>query len=481
MKYFQLIFKLLILLVTLCLSGLSVNAQLNTISPYSRFGIGELESQNSILGANISGTTATFSPFYSINHNNPASYSSLLYPVFQTGLGIKNFQLETTETKERNYLSKLNEISVGLPFNKGISVAFGLMPFSSVGYELSTRSNTLGEDTIASFLYSGDGGYTRGFLGVSYQKKYFKDHVVYNNTGIAVDTISHLNSSFSLGINGNLIFGSADYNRDVVYDDLFNSYHRLESTTVSVGDPSSTYGFLYKRNVKLNYESYKGAIKKVADWNLTLGGSYTPENTLSTTSTRFIQSAQYSSTANDLIPIDTIFYSGDIDGEIVLPAKLALGASLSIQNRNKREFQFSVEWKNQNWENYSNSLDDIADGQIYGNTNMYSVGFQFTPKPITEVDIPWYKTTLYQIGYRAGENYLYFDDEALAEERVSLGISIPILGSKTISRINLGMDFGTVGSTDNGLIKETSVNSYIGFSLMPDMKKNGWFRQSKYR
>ncbi len=482
MKYSQLIFRTTFISIALGLSALQCIGQINTISPYSRFGIGELETQNSIFGYGVSGATVALSPYYSVNHTNPASYSSLIHPVFQTGITTKNFQLDDGNTKERNYLSKLNEISIGLPLNKGFGVAFGLMPYSSVGYELKDRSDTLVDNTAASFLYSGEGGFTKGFLGLSYRKKFIKDAVVFNAKGIATDTLNYLDSYLSLGVNGNLIFGESNYNRDVSFDDLLGSYHRLESNSMTIGDVNTTFGLLYKKNIKIKHESYKGESNKVSDWNVLFGASYTPESTLSITSTRLIQNATYRSSLDEIIALDTVFYSGNTKGKIVLPAELALGATLSIINKKQREFEFSLQWKNRNWENYSNSIDDNDTSEAnFGNASTFSFGFQYTPQPLLFRDIPWYKTTLFQLGFKMGDGYLSFNDETLTEKRVSLGVSIPILGSRTLSRINLGMDFGTTGSTDNGLIKETSLNSYIGISLMPDMKRNGWFKQSKYR
>jgi len=43
------------------------------------------------------------------------------------------------------------------------------------------------------------------------------------------------------------------------------------------------------------------------------------------------------------------------------------------------------------------------------------------------------------------------------------------------------MDFGLRGTTDNGLIEESSFNAYVGFSLMPNLRLDRWFKQSKYQ
>ena len=47
-------------------------------SPYSRFGIGDLSSQTNVVGRGLGGISAAYSDWYSINFNNPASYSRFL-------------------------------------------------------------------------------------------------------------------------------------------------------------------------------------------------------------------------------------------------------------------------------------------------------------------------------------------------------------------------------------------------------------------
>ena len=480
MKYLNITIRALVFTLLLLSSVLSSEAQLNTISPYSRFGIGELEPQTPSFGYGLSGSMVALSTPFSVNFTNPASYSSLARPVFQTGLTTKYFQLENSEVRERNSLSKLNEISIGIPLGKGFGAAFGVLPFSSVGYELSENSVILPDGTSAEYRYSGNGGYTKGFLGTSYKKNYFKDRAVVTAKGLVVDTVKYLNSSFSLGINGNLLFGSADYGRNVIYDELSGIYHRKESRSVTIGDGSLTFGALFKKNVRIRHEYRKGESVKVSDWDVTAGLSYSLENNVGITSENLIQNANYSSALDDLNAQDTVFYSGEVDGEIILPAELRAGLVFSFVNEKERQLEVSMEWKNQNWENYSNSLEDLGGLDRYGNANSYSFGLQLTPRPAGSSNMPWYMTTIYQMGVRYGDSYLRFSDKALTEQRVSLSVSIPFLGSNSYSRLNLGMDFGTCGSTDSGLIKETSFNSYIGISIMPH-KNDKWFVKSKYR
>ncbi|HCY45331.1 MAG TPA: hypothetical protein DHU89_01515, partial [Flavobacteriales bacterium] len=147
MKYLNIIIRSLVFTLIFFSSALVSEAQLNTISPYSRFGLGELESQTPSYGHGLSGSMVALSTPFSVNFTNPASYSSLARPVFQTGFTVKNFQLENAEASERNSLSKINEMSIGIPLGKGFGAAFGVFPFSSVGYELSENSVVLPDGT----------------------------------------------------------------------------------------------------------------------------------------------------------------------------------------------------------------------------------------------------------------------------------------------------------------------------------------------
>lgn len=479
MNYLKATTKRVLILLIAVVSALQCFSQLNTLSPYSRFGIGELEAQNSIFGLGNSGAVVSRNPYFSVNSRNPASYSSLIHPTFQTGVTVSNFELSANGETNRNYISKLSEISVGLPFGKGFAAAFGALPFSSVGYNLVDEGAPLPDGTPVSLEYSGSGGLTNGFLGFSYRKRFLKDQIVTNAAGIAVDTVRYLASSISGGVNGNLLFGDISYERNVVYASS-DYYQRLESTNMSMADANLTLGVLYTRNLKSVYRRYKNESVKEKDFDVTLGVSFTPKHSSSPTNTRLVGYGTYNNSIQEAVFLDTISFTS-VDGELVIPALLEAGATFSFENAQSRELNLSFQISTQNWSNFSNSLDAENVSSALGNATMLRVGLEYTPKPLTETNLPWYKKTLFQVGARTGTSYLSLGGESFTESAVSAGISIPILGSRTLSRINLGMDFGYRGSTADGLIEQTTLNTYLGFSLMPDMKRNGWFRRSKYQ
>ncbi|MFK7756060.1 MAG: hypothetical protein AB8B53_03925 [Flavobacteriales bacterium] len=479
MNYLKVTTKRFGILVVLVLSALQCLSQLNTLSPYSRFGLGELEQQNSIFGLGNSGAVVSRSPYFSVNSRNPASYSSLIHPTFQTGITVSNFELSANGETNRNYLSKLSEISIGLPFGKGFAAAFGVLPYSSVGYDLEADGGTLPDGTPVTYEYSGSGGLTNGFLGFSYQKRFLKEQIVRNSKGVEVDTVRYLASSIAGGLNGNLLFGDVSYERNVVYASS-DYYQRLETSGMSLADANLTFGLLYTRNLVTTYRSYKSESVKEKDLDVTIGVAFTPKHSSSPQNTRLVGYGRYDNTLSEAIFLDTISYFSS-DGELTIPALLEAGATFSFQNAKSRELNVSFQVSMQDWNKFNNSLDGPGVSGVLGDATMFRVGLEYTPKPLTETNLPWYKKTLIQVGARTGTSYLSLGGESFTESAVSAGISIPFLGSRTLSRINLGMDFGYRGTTVDGLIEQTTLNTYLGFSLMPDMKRNGWFRRSKYQ
>ncbi len=454
-------------------------AQQNTISPYSRFGLGELHNQEPLMAAGISGANVSMAPLFNVNFTNPASYSSLIRPVFQVGLTGRSLFQENETTTEQYSITRLTEISVGLPLSKRLGAAFGIMPYSSVGYNLREAAEVLPDGSTAEYRYTGDGGYTRGYLGFSGKHAIVKDKLVSTSKGILVDTVKYIDTEFSLGLNGNVIFGRTDYTRDVVFSNTA-AYHRAENNSLLLRGTSLTLGALIKKNLNTAYEYRRGESVKTNSIDLTLGASYSLENGLGFTAEQLIQNATYNATVDALSPQDTIFYSGEVEGDLRLPAELRVGATFSFQNEKERKVELAVQYKSQNWNGFSGAFDDGVSPDRYTNSSILSVGLQLTPKPIDEPNTKWYETTIYQLGFSNGTSYLSFSDEILPIQRISAGLSIPFLGSNSFSRLNLGMDFGTWGTTTNGLIKETSYNGYIGISIMPH-RNDRWFVKSKYR
>src|SRR4030095_11334448 len=72
----------------------------STQSPYSRFGIGELQSQSFIRSKGMGGTGYGYSSPFHINFSNPASLASLYLTTFEIGVTGNSTLYETSGMTE---------------------------------------------------------------------------------------------------------------------------------------------------------------------------------------------------------------------------------------------------------------------------------------------------------------------------------------------------------------------------------------------
>jgi hypothetical protein len=170
------------LVIILFLSGVTavgVKAQstATTSSPYSRYGIGDINPmllpQNVAMGG-IGVATNRINGFFSVNPLNPASYSSIGLTVIDIGiLGKFNTLEKTGQSSQTNSNFRLSHIAFGIPISKRSAISFGLMPYSELGYNYKQVSNNFGTgipaDTNAvNYIYSGDGGLTKVYFGYGF-------------------------------------------------------------------------------------------------------------------------------------------------------------------------------------------------------------------------------------------------------------------------------------------------------------------------
>ena len=77
-------------------------AQSSTNSPYSRFGIGDLQSQSFIKQKGMGGSGYAYSGIYNINITNPASLTSLYLTTFEIGVSGNSTHYITTGQDQKS-------------------------------------------------------------------------------------------------------------------------------------------------------------------------------------------------------------------------------------------------------------------------------------------------------------------------------------------------------------------------------------------
>ena len=86
----------------------------------------------------------------------------------------------------------------------------------------------------------------------------------------------------------------------------------------------------------------------------------------------------------------------------------------------------------------------------------------------------------YSCGFRYGKSFIELDDKQLINYGINLGVSIPLLSSRSLSMINISGEFGKLGEVNDNSIEENYFKLSIGFSLAPDTRYDRWFKKRKY-
>ncbi len=403
------------------LVGLSSSAQNESNSPYSRFGLGDLQSFSTATQSAMGGVgIASYDPL-SINVINPASYSSVFAQRFtmQTG-GIHTTKLLQTSTQNQVVNStNFNYLMFSFPLSKFWGTSVGLLPYSEKSYSFSDAIT----DPSADLLFEGNGGLTRIYFG--------------NSTNV--------NKNLSIGANLNYLFGNLNSSRKVFFNDV-RVFNTKINEDINIKGFYFDFGLMYKA--------------KLGKWNSVLGFTMDNGSEISAEKTSLIETFR-SGGEFELIE-DTISFDQQLGGSLVLPTSMGFGLALSNE-----QWKIMADYKSDNWEEYNlfGTNDDLE------NSSRLALGFEFVPdkKSINR----YYKMIRYRLGMYSSKTYLNLKNQQLDEKAITLGFGLPLKRSGSL--VNLSAELGQMGTTDDGLIKESFARFKIGF-IFSDI----WFIKRKY-
>lgn len=404
-------------------------SQISTNSPYSRFGLGSLSSSVSAQQSALGGASVVYFNSNSINSENPATYSSFEPKsfLFSSALNssIHNFKTSNQSQNESN--ATFSHVAIGFPINKYLSVSSGLLPYSSIGYNLDYMDyETWLEDSV-SVLSTGNGGLSKYYFGTSLQ----------------------LHKTLSIGINAYYLFGGLSRNKTADFNnpDIFN---------VSSVDRTNITGLSYETGLLFNTEISKD---KYVAFALSFQNSTNldAKQTLLGTTYDFTTSLVIKDTFQNVIQKATI----------VMPSKISAGASY-----NSEKLFLVANYSSQNWSDYQFLIDGVAvEEDNLKNSKCYSGGIQFTPD--YNAHNKYWKKIQYRIGGRYNKTYLSLRNNQLTETSLTMGLGLPVKRTNTF--YNFSVEIGDKGTIENNLIKEQFIKFTFGVTF-----KGIWFVKRKY-
>ncbi len=449
-QFLKYVFTLLILLTGF--TFMWAQPQLN--SPYSRYGMGDLANSNfAPLGA-MGNVYSTFNSVYHINPANPASYATLNYTAFEMGVFGRFGELRTANDSTANSSSgNLSYVALGFPVFNPINrlttkkdypfdwgMALGLTPYSNVGYNIETSSES---PIYGEVIYRNQG------YGQLY-KLFYGNGINYNN--------------LAFGFNVNYLFGRVRDDKTVIFNDL------PLSLVDELRDESNTQGFLmdlglqYRLRIDKKIEDAEKDRRKEKTY-LSFGATFTPGVKATSKAHQLYIRQNFS---DGVRYTDTISNVVNRKDQMQLPSTFSFGVGLTKQSK----WKLGLNYEGTTWNTFSspNHLDDL--------NFSYKVGFGAEITPDQGAFEAYQKRISYRIGAFYHTDPRVVGNNQLTNYGITFGFGLPIVilpGGNKYTHVNMGVELGKIGTPD--IIEENYIKATLAFTL----NDNTWFYKRKYK
>ncbi|MCD8282102.1 MAG: hypothetical protein LUC22_02485 [Prevotella sp.] len=427
--------KRVLILALMSLSVWNVNAQNATNSPYSQYGYGVLSDGVNGASVAMSGLSQGWREGNMVNYANPASYAGIDSLSFIFDAGVSGLMTNFTENSRRLNAnnSSFDYVIGAFRAARRVGVAFGVMPYSNVGYSYDA-SETIGYDTqsgssetTSTTTYSGSGGIHQAFVGVG------------------VDVLRLPSTTLSAGVNASYVWGS--YTKSVI-----NSYSDAYVNTLSKYYIANITTYKIDASIQL-----RRRISKKDE--LTLGATYSFGHDMR--SDPLCRIVSYNSQTG--VADTTNLHAGR---SLMMPSTLALGVVWNRANR----WRVGMDWRYEMWGRVDyptyEVVSDVAAyamkaGQ-FSDRHTFIVGGEYVS---SEHGRKWAGRLRYRLGARYTTPYLKINGaDGPREYGLSLGIGVPIINSyNNRSFVNVSASWTRTEAA--GLIRENTFRINIGLTF----------------
>jgi hypothetical protein len=405
--------NLLIMFILVLLHGI-LDAQYSTNSLYSLYGLGDLESATfgKLSGMGKAGVALKSDGF--INNLNPASLTEFGTNSFIFDVGLTGYYSTFESQGAREIASDMNfsHLALGFPITKWWGISAGLIPFSSVGYDISTTTVFEGSELEFETEFIGSGEINQFYFSNSFR----------------------IMKNLSLGFNLSYLMGSI-VQKEISKMDIVDFYNLNTIKTNYFNNLYLILGLQY--NKQFNSD------------NLSIGLTYNPRQELLTSYSHEILIPDVSSTLYSKINAQESF---------IIPGALTVGLAYDINSK----YKLVIDYRLQKWSDVSYS---VAAARLIDSYS-YNFGIEYTPEKQNISD--FLKSLEYRIGAYYENTYLLLRGNQIKNYGLTLGVGIPVMKQK--SKIQLSMELGQLGTLNDGLIKE----NYAAFKLEFTLHDN-WF------
>lgn len=455
----------------------NISAQNLTSSPYSRYGVGELNqtgfAQISAMGnAYVALSPDTTAPLF-INAANPAAISGIRLTTLELG-GMALFSnFKTNNSNINTKTSNFSYACLGFPIRQLAGACFGVMPYSNIGYNLLSNEHVTNVGDI-TYQYIGDGGLNNVFTGLGFMpfkrqpnkfaSSAFRDsllnrgHLKKHNR---VKKQRDILSSISIGGKVNYLFGSLNQTTNVIYPGSINYYNTRRYRSASVGDVTANFGIQGALTVdSLKHKALRHKVKIGFGYYVSLPGLVDVKYN------NLIYNYSLGSTGFEQIK-DTVLNIVDQKNSIKLP--LEQGFGLMFKKGEKLTVAADITYTNWQQFRYLDTKNELK------NSYKISFGINYVPNKYASGSGAYGKRIHYRFGVMYGNGFLELKNTTINNYALSAGIGFPVGLFRQYSMVNITGQFGQMGSLNNNLIKENYARVVIGFTF-----NDRWFNKFRY-
>ena len=429
------------LIFLVLLAFFSVKAQVNTYSPYSYFGVGQLHSLSTTSNIVNGGLGVSTYSLYSLNHVNPASISFLDQTSFEIGSITTFINMSQGNLEQRNFVSSLSNIGLGFPIlgssssNNQLGLSFALLPYSNVGYNVNTE--VLIDDYIGleNYNYNGFGGINKFIVGSGWR----------------------ITNNIAIGANLNYLFGNISRSTEVYTENSIIQFRENHFTLIN--DINFDCGVLFT--------------KSISDYRINLGFTFSPERQIKSKTNLFQHT--YITSGEFETFVDTILDVENTIENMIMPSDYAVGFSIESSSK----WLLGIDYKYTNWEKHGQSLSY----NYMSDKNELIIGAKFIPK---KTDIyNYFNRVQYSLGVSYESGYLDLlratntegvESNVLTDLALTFGMALPM--NKVYSKANLGFRYGVRKSENDFLTGDNIDENYLTVYLSMTLNEK-WFKKRK--
>ena len=405
-------------------------------SPYSIFGIGELEKEGNAYNKSMGGTGIATRNRRFINYTNPAAVTArdTLSFLADFGLEQKNTIYSQGDLRSANNTFNIHNFVMSFPIYRSSAFMVGLTPFSDVGYDFSSiekDQDIIGNTGNISYNSRGTGSIYQVFVGagVTFWKK------------------------LSLGAEYLYYFGNIDR---ITRMDYSNSSFR----SVRTGSELSLNGSAGKFGLQFEH-------KLGGDVSMIVGATYRMSAQMKGYATNYRYATQSSVLDTLKHSVDTLAY-----GNLCFGDEIGVGISLNGGDKWHAEFNYLRSgWGNSGMDN-TPGFSAIGEAKFSTTTSQsFRVGFEIVPN---RNDIRYYmKRCAYRAGAYYDQAYYKLDGNNVNSMGITLGVTLPVF--RWYNGLTFGVDLGQKASVRDGMVRERYAKLAIGFNI-----HDIWFQKPRY-